>query len=194
MRFWLFHPLVFYPLALLAAGLLIAVSLAPQAWPRDPAPVAAQRSDGALVLSGPAFDSPAHGPEQHVFVPRDLWGRPQALRIAVLPNRGEPAPTEQGARILLDAATAAQLEGRPVVAEVSYNPLPINAATGLAVSLQGAGGAQWVTQPAQPQPGVLRFELPAQSGVSALGLRAISSGTDQAYGLEITRIVLRPHA
>jgi hypothetical protein len=36
--------------------------------------------------------------------------------------------------------------------------------------------------------------LPAQSTVNAIGLRAVSTGSDQAYGLEITRIRIIPHA
>jgi hypothetical protein len=193
MRHWLFHPLIFYPLAFLFAAFVIAVSLRPQAWPRAPAPVAAERADGALVFAGEGFDAPAVGAEQEMTVVRDFWGRAQSIRIAQKPGQPPPTPAEQGARILLTPEDAALIDDRPVTVEVSYNPLPVNAATGLAVSLQGIGPADWVSQPALPQPATLRFELPAQFAVNGIGLRALSDGADQAYGLEITRVRVTPH-
>jgi hypothetical protein len=195
MRHWLFHPLVFYPLALLIGAFVIVVSLQPQAWPREPAPVAATRVGEWLVFQGEAFNSPSvDAQQQEMTVPRDFFGRARALNIAQKPSAPLPTPEDQGARILLSPEDAAALAGRPVTIEVSYNPLPINAATGLAVSLRGEGPSAWVSQPAPPQSATLRFQLPAQSSVSAIGLRALSDGTDQAYGLEITRIRLAPHA
>jgi len=193
MRNWLFHPLVFYPLAILFAAFVIFVSVKPQAWPRAPAPVTAQVEDGALVFAGAGFNSPDTGPEADVFVTRDFWGRAQSLRIAQ--KRGQPAPTaaQHGARILLQPEQAAMLANRPVTVEVTYNPLPVNAASSLAVSLEGDAPIQWASQPSPPQPNTLRFELPAQAGVSALGFRAISNEPDQAYGLEITRVRVTPH-
>lgn len=193
MRHWLFHPLIFYPLAILLAALVIAVSLRPQAWPRDPAPVAAQMDDGALVYAGAGLDKPDPSPEQNLTVVRDFWGKAQSLRIAVLPDQPPPTPAEQGVRILMTPADAARIDDRPVTIEVSYTPLPVNAASGLAVSLQGIGPADWVARETPPQPGTVRFELPPQFGVSAIGLRAISSMNDQVYGLEITRIRVIPH-
>jgi hypothetical protein len=193
MRNWLFHPILFYPLALLFAALVTAVSLRPQSWPREPAAAAGELTQGALVLRGEAFDSPAVGPEQELFVVRDFWGRAQALRIAQKPGRAPPTPTEEGARLLLTPEQAALIAGRPVTVEVSYNPIPVNVASGLAVSLRGAGAAAWASQALPPQPGTLRFELPAQSAVSAIGLRALSTQADQAYGREITRVRVTPH-
>lgn len=194
MRSWLFHPVIFYPLALIFAGLAIAVSLRPQSWPRDPAPVAAQIAEGALIYRGDAFNSPDDAPEQAVTVIRDFWGRAQTLRIAVEPGHAAPAPTETGVRVLLTPEDAARIEGRPVIVEVSYNPLPVNAAQGLAVSLQGGAQATWVGQSIRPQPATVRFTLPAQSGVNAIGLRALNEGAQQAFGLEITRIRIIPGA
>lgn len=52
MRTWFFHPLVFYPLAILLAALAIVISVKPQSWPREPAPVAAKVENGALVFEG----------------------------------------------------------------------------------------------------------------------------------------------
>jgi hypothetical protein len=194
MRSWLFHPLVFYPLILVLAVLVIAVSLKPQAWPREPAPVAAQVVGAALVFEGQAFNSPAVGAEQNMSVVRDFWGNAQALRIAQKPGQPPPTPAEQGARLLLTPAQAALIDDRPVTIEVTYNPIPINAASELAVSLQGIGPAEWVSQPSPPQTGTLTFQLPPQFAVDAIGLRALSGNADQAYGLEITRVRVIPGA
>ncbi|MES1201518.1 MAG: hypothetical protein ABUS57_08725 [Pseudomonadota bacterium] len=188
MRNWLFHPLIFYPVVLLLAGGLIVASLAPQLWPKPAAAQAGLVQNGALVLQGAAFDTPDPSPDQNMTVVRDVWGHPQSLRIAVLPNQPSPTPAEQGVRILLTPESAARLQDKPVTVEVTYRPVPVNAATGLAVSLQGIGPAEWVSQPIAPQSGTVRFQLPAGTGVEAIGLRAISSAQDQAYGLEIVRI------
>lgn len=194
MRHWLFHPLVFYPLAIVLAVLVIGISVRPQSWPREPAPVEAAEANGALVFEGAGFNSPAVGAEQDMTVVRDFWGRAQALRIAQLPSQPPPTPAEQGARLLLTPEQAALIDDRPVTVEVTYNPLPINSASGLAVSLQGIGPADWVSQPAPPETTTLRFELPPQFAVNAIGLRALSQGTDQSYGVEITRVRVIPHA
>ena len=193
MRNWLFHPLIFYPLAIVFALFVVAASVRPQSWPREPAPAAAQIDGGSLVFAGAAFNSPAVGAEQDMTVVRDFWGRPQALRIAQLPNQPPPTPAEQGARLLLTPEQAALIDDKPVTVEVTYTPLPVNAATGLAVSLQGISPAEWVSQDAPSEPATLRFDLPAQFAVNAIGLRVLSGGTDQAYGLEITRVRVTPH-
>lgn len=194
MRHWLFHPLIFYPLAALIAVLVIGVSIRPQSWPRPASPVAAVEAQGALIYSGEGFNAPDDPPQQHVTVTRDFMGRPHTLRIAVLPDQPGPAATEEGVRILMTPQDAAKIDGKPVTVEVSYNALPVNAASALAVSLQGEGDASWATLPTPPQPGTLRFELPARARVNAIGLRALSDADDQAYGLEITRIRIIPHA
>jgi hypothetical protein len=194
MRNWLFHPLVFYPLALLFAVLVVGASLKPQSWPRAPAPVAGQVEHGSIVFYGPAFNSPAVDAHQDIFVARDIWGRAQSLHIAQKAGgQASPTPDEDGARILLTPEQAAMIANRPVTLEVSYNPIPINVASGLAVSLRGANPANWESQPAPPQPATLRFELHAQPGINAIGLRALSDSGDQAYGLEITRVRITPH-
>lgn len=192
MRNWLFHPLVFYPLCALIAALVIVLSIQPQKWPRPPAPVAGEIVAGALVLEGAAFNSPDDSPEQYLTVVRDFWGRPQALRIAVLPSQPPPTPAEPGIRIELTPASAAVIGEHPVTVEVQYNPLPINPASALAVSLQGIAPGDWVIQQVPPQPGTVRFELPGSFAVNAIGLRAISNGADQAYGVEILRIRVIP--
>ncbi len=192
MRHWLFHPLIFYPLAILAAALLIAISVKPQSWPREPAPAAAQHAEGALVYAGEAFDAPAPAPEQEMTVIRDWLGRARTLRIAVRPDAPEPTPEEQGVRILLTPDDAARMDNRPVTIEVSYVPSAVNTASGLAVSLRGAGPAQWVSRDIPPQPATIRFRLPPHAGPNAIGLRALTPNDDQNYGLEITRIRVLP--
>ena len=188
MRNWLFHPLIFYPLVALAAAAVIALSIQPQSWPRAPAPVAGVVQNGALVLEGAAFNSPEKDAGSTLHVDRDYWGHAQSLHIALKPGQAAPVATDTGVRILLGPESAAFLAGRPATVEVTYRPQPVNTAAGLAVSLQGAGPAQWVTHAVQPQAGVLKFELPGGPGATAIGLRAMSSATDQAYGLEIVRI------
>jgi hypothetical protein len=188
MRHWTFHPLVFYPAIALIAALVILISLKPQNWPREPAPTAGAVAGGALILERAAFNAPDGSPDQTMTVVRDFWGRPQALRIAVLPGQPDPSPAETGARILLTPESAALLDDKPVAVEVTYRPLPVNAAQSLAVSLQGIGPADWVIQPIPPQPGTVRFQLPPGFAVNAVGLRAVSPGADQAYGVEIVRV------
>jgi hypothetical protein len=194
MRSWVFHPLIFYPLALILAVLAVTVSLKPQAWPREPAPVAAANAEGTLTFSGQAFDSPEDGPGQHLTVSRDYWGNPQALRIAVLPETPAPTPADRGVRLLLTPQDAAALEGKPLSVEVSFNALPVNAAHGLAVSVQGANPTTWVSEDLPSLNGAVRFDLPAQSNVNAIGLRALNTGAREAFGLEITRIRITPRA
>jgi hypothetical protein len=192
MRIWLFHPLLFYPLVAMFAAAVVTFSLRPQSWPRAPAPVEAQIAGPALVLEGAAFNSPDAGAEQSLTVKRDFWGRAQSLLIAQLPDQPAPTPAEKGAMILLTPDQAALIDEKPLIVEVSYLPLPVNAASGLAVSVQGIGPAEWVSQEAPPQAGTLRFELPPQIATSGIGLRALSAGTDQAYGLEIVRVRITP--
>lgn len=194
MRHWIFHPLVFYPLAIVVAVLLIVASLQPQKWPRTPAPVSAERVEGALVYAGEGFNSPDPSPEQNMTVVRDFWGQAEALRIAVKPDQPPPTPAERGVRILMTPDDAALLEDRGATVEITYAPSPVNAATGLAVSIQGIGPAEWVAQDIPPQPSTVRFELPPQFAVNGIGLRALSTNNDQAYGLEITRIRVIPRA
>jgi hypothetical protein len=191
MRSWVFHPLIFYPLAALLAALVVALSLQPQAWPREAAPVASAEADG-LALWGDALGAPANDPSQHINVVRDFFGRTHALRIAQMPDQAPPQPDYDGVRLLLSPETAATLEGRAATVEVSYRPLPVNAAASLAMSIRGGAPSPWVEHAAPPQPATLRFELPATTGVTALGLRALSPQNDQAYGIEITRIRITP--
>ncbi|ANP46850.1 hypothetical protein [Candidatus Viadribacter manganicus] len=189
MRNWLFHPIIFYPLAILFSALVIVVSLEPQSWPREPAQVAGVQDGEWLVFEGQSFNSPDPGAEEMTVV-RDYWGRALTMRIAQPRAQPEPQPEEDGTRLLLTPEDGNALSGRPLVVEISYNPSPVNAAERLAVSLRsGDGGpSPWTSQEAPPQTATLRFNLPARSSVNAIGVRAMSRSDDQAYGIEITRI------
>lgn len=192
MRNWFFHPLVFYPLVLILAAAVVLFSLRPLDWAKEPAPQAGEINEGVLVLRGEDFDAPSGSPDQEFNVRRTAFGQAQTLTIAVLPNMPPPTPAERGVRILLAPEAAALLDNKPVFVDVSYRPLPVNNAPQLAVSLQGISPAEWVIQPLTEQAGVLRFELPAQFALEAIGLRAISTETDQNYGLEILEIRVTP--
>ena len=198
MRSWFFHPLIFYPLVAIAAVAVVLISLRPQFWPRDPAPAAAELSDGALVYSGDSFNTPVDAPARPFTVVRNFWGTPEALRVAIRvePDApvGAPTPAETGVRILLTPADAARLNGRAATIEVTYRPLAINTAQALAVSLQGAGPTNWVSSPTPPEPSTVRIQVPAQSDITAIGLRPIDPGVDRVYGVEITRIRVIPNA
>lgn len=194
MRHWIFHPLIFYPLVIVLAALVITVSIRPQAWPRTPAPVAAQVVDDTLVYEGEAFNSPSPSPEQNMTVIRDFWGKAQTLRVAQLPDQPLPTPAEQGIRVLMTPQDAALIDDKPVTVEITYNALPVNAAWGLGVSLQGIGPAEWIIHPTPPDANVVTFDLPPQFAVNAIGLRAWQEGQREAFGLEITRIRVIPRA
>ena len=83
MRHWLFHPLIFYPLAIFLAAAAIVVSLRPQSWPREPAPVTADRDGEWMVYERNGFNSPDEGAEAMTVV-RDYWGRPLRLQPQAL--------------------------------------------------------------------------------------------------------------
>lgn len=189
MRNWLFHPIIFYPLALLFAALVIVASLEPQSWPRQPAQVAGVQDGEWLVFQRESFNSPDAGGEE-MTVARDYWGRPLTLRVAQTKAQPPPQPEENGTRLLLAPEDASAISDRPLVVEVSYNPSLVNTAEQLAISLRSSDGSSspWVALVAPPETATLRFNLPARSSVNAIGIRAISPFGDQAYGIEITRI------
>ncbi|MFT3729185.1 MAG: hypothetical protein QM759_15285 [Terricaulis sp.] len=195
MRHWIFHPLIFYPLVLLIAGLAIFASLEPQNWPRKPAPVAGRHEGASLVWERGGFNSPDVGPEQRLTVERDLWGQAQGMRIAQVPNQPPPTPAEQGVRILFTPQDAALIDGKAVTAEITYAPLPFNSATSMALSVQGIGPAEWTTVAApSPPEGPLKFELPPQLAPDGLGIRVLAGQTGaEAFGLEIIKVKLTPH-
>lgn len=192
MRSWIMHPLVFYPFTVLLAVLVIGFSLRPQAWPRPPAPVSGQQAGPALILGAAAFDAPAPDPRQNLTVVRDFWGKSRTLRIAVLPRQGTVGPDDDGVRLLLTPEAVRSVAGRVVRIDVAYNPLPVNGASALAVSLQGGGPRVWTITQTPPQQGVAQFTMNAPADLGAIGLRTISTDNSEAFGLEITRITLTP--
>lgn len=154
-------------IVVVAAALAALVLLAPRL-ERVAEPIAGAVENGALVLQGEALRSPDTSPEQRVAVTED-----DALHIEVLPAQPSPTPAERGVRVLLTDENAALIEDRPVTIEIGYTPVS-TVATELAVSLQGIGPAEWRTQPIGAGAGTLRYELPAQIGVSAIGLRVVN--------------------
>jgi len=192
MRSWLLHPFVLSVTALLIAAAAIAFSLMPQRWERPPAPQAGEIERGALILEGDALGAPADSPEQVLHVERSFWGKTEALRIAVRSNAPPPSPAETGVRILLAPEAAALISDRPGFIDVTIRPLPVTTSSGLAVSLQGIGAAEWVSQEITPLASVVRFAVPAMTAVDAIGLRPLSQNTDYAYGVEIVRIRVVP--
>jgi hypothetical protein len=192
MRSFLFHPLVFYPLAALLAAAIIGVSLRPQSWPRPAEAQAGSVEGGAIVLEGEGLGAPAADPAQVIYVVRTVFGQAKSLRIAVLPNQGDPGPADKGVRILLAPATAAQFAGRAASLEISVRPLPVTTASRLAASVQGAGPTVWTVQPLSPQEQVLHYDLPAIDAPDAIGLRIESDNNDYNYGVEIVKIRIVP--
>lgn len=193
MRHWLFKPFIFYPLLLIASAFIVLASLNPLGWPRPEHAVSGAMADGALVLQGDDLGAPAPSPEQRLYVVRDLWGHAEGLRVGVLPDQPAPTAAETGVRIMLSPEAAAFVEDKPVRVDIDYRPIPVNMATGLAVSLQGIGPADWISQPISPETGSVSFELPPQFAVDAIGLRALhEEEADSNFGLEIVRIRVTP--
>lgn len=186
------RPLIFFPLAICAALLIIAFGLEPQRRPRAAHPVDGTMEGQTLVLEGDALGAPSPSPDQHLTVHRSFWGEPESISIAVLPNQPDPTPAERGVRILLSPEAAMRLQDQPVIVEVTYTPLGVNPASGLAVSLQGIAPADWVIAPIPPEPSTARFELPPQIAIDAIGLRAMSENNEAAHGLRITGIRITP--
>lgn len=193
MRSWLFKPLIFYPLVLIAAAVLVLISFSPLSWPHPQAPAASAIHDGALVLQGEALGAPASGADQVVHVVRDFFGAVHGLRIAVLPEQAAPTPQDPGVRILLDREAAQMLEDKAVQVHIDYRPIPLTTASVLAVTLEGGRLLDWTSQPIDPEGGAVDFTLPAQTAVSALGLRAVQEDEEEHnFGVEIIRIRVTP--
>jgi hypothetical protein len=194
MRSWLFKPLIFYPLLLLAAALLALVSLSPLSWSHAQGPVSGQIRNGVLVLRGEALGAPASDTAQEVRVMRDFFGATQALRVAAKPKLPAPTAQDRGVQILLGRQPAQFLESKPVVLRIDYRPIPLSTASALAVNLEGGRLQNWVSQPVAPEGGSVSFALPAQTAVSAIGLRTIHDDDERNYGVEIVRISVTPSA
>lgn len=185
----------FYPLLFIVAAALILVSLGADAFDRDGTPQKAQR-DGETFIYGPAQLAdgidPMNGHLRHVV--RDFGVKARAVRVGVEPGRGQPAPELTGALFQIDPADAAALSGRPLRAEVTFRRISVTTAQGLAIGLQNGGPVYWTGGPLPLENGVMAFDLPALSGPppKGLGIWVMSDKTDYNYGVEITRITLKP--
>ena len=194
MRHWLFHPIIFFPLACVFAVAMILFGFGPRAFDRPVTPQSGRVEGSSVVLAGDALASPQGAPEQVFQVDSVYLRANRSLRVAVRPNLGPPAPEEAGIRVLLTPATAARLVNRPMRVDVSYRAIPISAASALAVRLDGDTLQPWaINALSLDQPGVVRFDLPAQAHINAFAIRAISdNNTDFNYGVEITQVRLTP--
>lgn len=185
----------FYPLLALVAAALIIVSLGADAFDRDGSPQRGQR-DGEAFIYGPAQLAdgidPTNGHLRHVV--RDFGVSPRAVRIGVEPGRGQPAPDSVGALFQIDPADAAAFAGKPVRVEITFRRISITTAQGLATSLQNGGPAFWSGGPLPAENGVMAFDLPALDGAppKGLGIWVISDKSDYNYGVEITRVSMKP--
>jgi hypothetical protein len=173
-----------YVLMLIGLGLISVVTLRVLDPPAQPVP--GVLTGEALVLEGQALGAAGSSPEQtHSFTNG-------GLKIRVAPNQPAPTPAERGVRILLTPDRAEHINDQSVIIEVRYSAPARAAATGLAVSLQGIGPADWDMQPIGAREGVARFALPAQFAVNAIGLRALSDAPNQSGALTITQIRITP--
>lgn len=185
----------FYPLLLAVAAALILVSLGADAFDRDGAPQKALR-EGETYIYGPAALAggidPMNGHLRHVV--RDFGVSARAVRVGVEPGRGRPTPDSVGALLQIDPADAAAFAGRPVRVEITFRRISVTTAQGLATSLQNGGPAFWSGGPLPAENGVMAFDLPALSGPppKGLGIWVISDKTDYNYGVEISRITMKP--
>ena len=168
-------------LVLLLAGAAFVV-LAPRFLDYHAAPVAGAIEGEALVLEGQALSTPDPSPEQTYRFADN------ALELTVLANQPAPTPAERGVRILLTPERVAHINDRAVVVEIHYRAPATGAASSLATSLQGIGPSEWSVQPISASEGVARYELPAQSAVDGIGLRALSETPDQTGAVSVTRI------
>ena len=171
-------------------AILLAVGAALLVWsfsldPRGK-PVAGHEDGAALILSGRDLRAPDPSPEQSHSIANGH------LSLSVLPNQPPPTPAERGVRILLASARTAHVNDRSVIVEVRYSVASANPASGLAVSLQGIGPSEWVSQTLSAEAGTARFELPPQNLVDSIGLRALSDTPNQPGALNITEIRVSP--
>jgi len=179
-------------------GLLVAVAVvlitgaALVGWTRmlDPRgkPVAGEIDGAALVLNGRAFGTPDPSPEQTIATSSE------GLTIQVLADQPPPSPADRGVRILLAAERASHVNDRAVIVEVGYTLPRANAASHLAVSLQGIEPSDWRTQPLSAGGGVARFALEPSFAVDAIGLRAMSDTPGAPGAVVINDIRITPAA
>jgi len=175
---------------LVAVAVLAITGVALVGWVRmlDPRgkPVAGEIDGAALVLNGSAFGTPDPSPEQTVTTSRD------GLTIQVMADQPPPSPADRGVRILLAAARLSHVNDRPLIVNIAYTLPRTNAASRLAVSLQGIEPSEWDTQPLSTDDGEAQFTLDARSAVEAIGLRAISDTPGAPGAVVINDIRITP--
>jgi hypothetical protein len=185
----------FYPLVILGAVGLILLSLGADVFVKPAIAQRAAREGPALVYNAHLLARGSQSDGSHVrFVVRDFGMSARAVRFAVRPNIPPPTAEDRGVQLLLDSADGALLAGKPVDVELVTRRFAISAAGGIALSLQNGGPVTWVTVPLPAQSGPLTVRLNAPEGAAptALGVRMLSEGDDMNYGVEISRITLRP--
>ena len=175
--------LVYIVLLIVAAGALL---LWWQVMDPRGQPVAGVLDGPTLVLRDRDLERVDSAPEQTHLA------REGQLRLSVLPDQPPPTPAERGVRVIVSADRAATLNDHPVVVEIRYGLSRSNPASGLAVSLQGIGPAHWVSEPLTADAATVRFELPEQSSIYAIGLRALSDKPGRAGVVTINEIRITP--
>jgi hypothetical protein len=191
---WRRPPILLYgALAALCSALVIA-SLGGRAFLPEPSAQAGATVDGALTFNPDALSRGVVTDATHVrFVAMSDGWTPSAVRLAVKPNQGEPAPDKIGAQLLLDPSAAAALAGAPATVEVQVASLGVTRAVSMAVGLQGEGPTAWVSQPLPDGDATLRYDLPATNDAPrAIGFWFVSEKTDYAYGAEIKAVRVIP--
>jgi hypothetical protein len=193
----LFRWYLFYPLAAVAAALIILVSLGPAILPADPRPVAGRVKGNAVLLAGDDLAHPNPSPQTVHFVQRDAAWRATALRVAVRPRLGPAKPNEAGLQILLSQASAARLGRGPVRIEVMTASVPVTTATHLAIGLPHGSETEWQTKPVSVGDNMIAYDFaPRSSGalITAVGVRPVSIPDDYNYGVEIRGIRIIPRS
>jgi hypothetical protein len=186
------HSWIFYPLVALAAGALILLSLGPRALPKQHAPQTGHSADGAVAFDAVALANVAPADNIVLYTPYSD-GRPTALRIATMPSHGPPRPDEAGARLPIEPASLAPFMGRAIEIELDYRPLIESTAPSLALALSDGGPLQWVEIATVLEPATLKAVLPPAHGpVSAIAIRPINPNPQLNFGVEISRLTVRP--
>jgi hypothetical protein len=181
----------FYPLILVLAAALVALSLGITTVSQPPQPQPATRKDGALVYGPHQLARGTRIDATHVrYIVRDLGLSASAVRLAVRPGTAIPADGDSAAALLLAPGDTEALVGRPVRVEIAHRRFSISAAGALALRFDNG---PWTITPLPPQSGPLTVTLPAPSTAPReLGIRMVTDQQDMNYGAEFNRIVLRP--
>jgi hypothetical protein len=191
---WWSKPILIYPVMASLAALAVLASLQP-AWPvKQPIPRSGVIEGDRIILQGDDLEVVVPDSRQRFFAARNEQGAVVGLRVAVLPNQGEPTPEEQGLVLPLTTATLERLQDRTVAVRVEIRSIPVNLGYKLALSMVGANPPSWVSATFEPVEQTLEFTLPPQhfAGEGGVGIRMVSTQDAYAYGVEIASIELTP--